>query len=159
MNFILPEAQEKWAPVVGKFIIEFGHCESAVTEIIRLSVMVGHFKILRSLNFSKKMGLAKATLLDWNPSQTNEINNSFQQLNAIAQRRNIVAHNGLSIAIYEAADAEGNFYEIGMSQSYKATDIWLQIEDIDNDTIKLKSINEKLIDWVRKDKVSNISLV
>lgn len=159
MDYISPEAQEKWAPVVGNFIIEFGHCESAVTEILRLSFMAGHFKTLRTLNFSKKMELAKATLLDWNPSQKDEINNFFQQLNAIAQRRNIVAHNGLSVAIYETADAEGNFYEIGMSQSYKATDIWLQIEDIGNDTIKLKSINEKLIDWVRRDKVMNLSLV
>lgn len=158
MNYIPVELQQKWAPVVGDFIIEFGHIESAITEVVRLSVLPAQFKVLRSLNFSKKAELAKAVLEDWNLSESESVKAAFVDLNSIAQRRNIVAHNGFSIAIYESADDDGKFYEVGMSSSYKATEVWLQIGDLQRDTDALKLINEKILDWIQKDRVKNIPL-
>ena len=156
MDYIPAELQQSWAPVVGNFIIEFGHIESAITEVVRLSVLPAQFKTLRTLHFAKKAELAKAVLEDWNPSDCEAVRKFFGDLSNIAQRRNIVAHNGLSIAIHEYADDDGIYYEVGMSKSYKASDVWLQIDDIKRDTDELKFIGEKIIDFIQKDRVKNL---
>jgi len=158
VDYISVDLQQKWAPVVGNFIIEFGHIESTITEIVRLSVLPAQFKILRSLNFSKKIDLVRATLEDWNLTESDSVRKAFTELNEIARRRNTVAHNGFSIAIYESVDDEGKYYEVGMSNSLKATDVWLQIDDLVKDTCALKLINAKLINWIQKDKVKNLIL-
>jgi hypothetical protein len=158
VDYIPIELQQKWAPVVGNLVIEFGHIESTITEVVRLSVLPAQFKILRNLNFSKKADFARAVLEDWNSTDGEFVRKAFAELNEISQRRNIVAHNGFSIAIYESVDDEGKYYEVGMSNSYKATDVWLQIGDLVKDTDALKLINEKLIGWVQKDKIKNLNI-
>ena len=158
MDIIPEELQKIWAPVVGAFILEFGHIESAITEVIRLSFLSTQFKTLRSLPFGKKSELVKALLADWNASESEIVNSSFRELSEITQRRNIVAHNGFSMAIYESPDVDGYHYEFGMTSSHKATEVWLQKEDIERDTIAIKAITQKIINWIQRDKIRNITL-
>lgn len=62
MDFVPKQLREQWAPVVGNFIIEFGHIELALKEVVRLSCLPSQFEMLRSLNFNKTAGLAEAAL-------------------------------------------------------------------------------------------------
>ena len=152
MDFIPKQLREQWAPVVGNFIIEFGHIESAVKEVIRLSVSPSQFEVLRSLNFSKQADLARAALKDWNAESFQSIEDAFSKINDIAKRRNIVAHNGFSISVYESKDGEGMRYEVGMTTAYKAKDIFLQIKDLKLDTDSLVEIHEKIVDWIPRNR-------
>ena len=152
------ELQRVWAPIVGTFILEFGHLESAITEVIRLSFLPTQLKTLNSLPLGKKSELVKALLADWNASETEIVSSTFRELSDITQRRNIVAHNGFSMAIYESPDDDGYHYEFGMTSSHKATEVWLQKEDLERDTIAIKVITEKIINWIQRDKIRNITL-
>ncbi|PVE05133.1 hypothetical protein [Limnohabitans sp. Rim28] len=148
MDFVPKQLRDQWAPVVGNFIIEFGHIESAVKEVVRLSCLPSQFEVLRTLNFIKVADLAEAALKDWNAESFQIIKEAFSEINYIAKRRNIVAHNGFSIAVYESNDGDGMRYEIGMTAAYKAKDIFLQIKDLEQDTKSLTEIHEKIVDWI-----------
>lgn len=152
MDFVPKQLREQWAPVVGNFIIEFGHIELALKEVVRLSCLPSQFEMLRSLNFNKTAGLAEAALKNWNAESFQNIEEIFLNVNDIAKRRNIVAHNGFSIAVYDSKDGDGTHYEVGMSPAHKASDIFLQMKDLERDTNLLVEMHEKIINWIPSSK-------
>lgn len=152
MDFVPKQLREQWAPVVGNFIIEFGHIELAMKEVVRLSCLPSQFKVLCTLNFSKVSELAEAALKDWNSESFQNIEEIFSNINDIAKRRNIVAHNGFSIAVCESKDDDGTHYEVGMTPAHKASDIFLQMNDLERDTNLLVEMHEKIINWIPASK-------
>lgn len=148
MDLIPKDLRDKWAPVVGNFIIEFGHVEIAISEALRMSTTPAQFEVLGKLGYSQRAKLAKAALLAWNPSEEAVIVEEFKTLDEIAKRRNIVAHNGFSVAIYESKDGDGMFYEFGMTPTYKASDVFLQIKDLESDTAELMEVHDKIISYI-----------
>jgi hypothetical protein len=157
MQNISDEIRQKWALVIGNFIITLGSIESTVTEIIRLSALPAQIKILTNLNFGRKAELVKAVLEDWNRLDDESVKDIFNKLSEIIKRRNIVAHNGFSIAFYETPEDDEDYYEVGLENSNRRTDVWLQIEDLQRDIDTLNLIYGKLIYWIQKDKVKNLS--
>ena len=145
MDLIPKDLRDKWAPVVGNFIIEFGHVEIAISEALRMSTTPVQFEVLEKLGYTQRAKLAKAALVEWNPSEEAAIVKEFKALDEIAKRRNIVAHNGFSVAIGESKDGDGMFYEFGMTPTYKASDVFLQIRDLVLDTEELLKVHEKII--------------
>jgi hypothetical protein len=148
MDLIPKELRDKWAPVVGNFIIEFGHVEIAISEALRMSTSPAQFDVLVKLGYSQRAKLAKAALIEWNPNEEAVIVEEFKTLDEIAKRRNIVAHNGFSLLISEAKDGDGMFYEFGMTPTYKASDVFLQIRDLVLDTEELLKVHEKIISYI-----------
>jgi hypothetical protein len=150
------ELHQKWALAIGNFIIAFGNIESTLTEIIRLSALPEQIRVLTSLNFGRKAELVKAVLDDWNPLDIESIKEAFDKLRTITKNRNIVAHNGFSIALFEPLEGGEYFYEIGMANSRDSKYELLQIEDLQHDTETLSLIDGNLISWIQKDRVKNL---
>jgi hypothetical protein len=148
LDLIPKELRDKWAPVVGNFIIEFGHIEIAISEAIRMSSSPAQFDVMVKLGFSQRAKLAKAALIEWNPNEEVAIVKEFKTLDEIAKRRNIVAHNGFSVVIGESKDGDGMFYEFGMTPTYKASDVFLQIKDLESDTAELMEVHDKIISYI-----------
>jgi hypothetical protein len=148
MELMPKELRAKWAPVVGNFIIEFGHIEIVISEIVRFSSLPTQFETLKDLRFQLRANLAKAALIHWHADSKQAIQSDFGELSAIAKRRNVVAHNGFSVAIYEPEGGGKFFYEFGMSRSYKPDDVLLQIQDLETDTATLTAIHDRLVDWI-----------
>ena len=156
LDKIPDDIHQKWALAIGKFIIAFGTIESTITEVIRLSALPAQIQVLTNLNFAKKAELVVAVLQDWNPFDTQSIKGAFDKLSIITKRRNIVAHNGFSIAFFESLDGGEDFYEVGMAKPHNSRGVWLQIEDLQRDTEALKLIDGNLIGWIQKDRVKNL---
>jgi hypothetical protein len=148
MKLMPEELRAKWAPVVGNFIIEFGHIEIVISEIVRFSSLPAQFETLKDLRFQLRANLAKAALIQWHAESKQTIQSDFGELSTIAKRRNIVAHNGFSLAIYEPEGDGKFFYEFGMSRSYKPDDVMLQIKDLETDTATLTAIHNRLVGWI-----------
>ena len=145
LDLIPKDLRDKWAPVVGNFIIEFGHIEIAISEVLRMSSSPAQFEVFVKLGYSQPAKLAKAALINWSPNEETAIHEDFKRLDEIARRRNIVAHNGFALTISESKDGDGYFYEFGMMPTYKASDVFLQIQDLETDTAKLLEIHDKII--------------
>ncbi|MBD8049395.1 hypothetical protein [Limnohabitans radicicola] len=148
------ELRAEWAPIVGNFIIEFGELESAISEVVRLSSTPSQFEILYTLNFVKRLDLAEAALVEWNNHSKELIKEAFKKIRDVVAKRNIIAHNGFSINIYELEGGETR-YEFGMTPSYKQSSIWLTKEHLERDTALLVEFIKSIIEWIPKDCVAN----
>ena len=130
MEPIPNQLRDEWASIIGNFIIEFGNLESAISEVVRLSSLPNQFDILINLSFSKRVDLAEVALIEYNQNSKDDIKHSFKKIREITKRRNIIAHNGFSIAIHEMENQK-NHYEIGMTAAYKQNNIWLSKGDLE----------------------------
>ncbi len=150
MDLIPSKLRAEWAPIVRNFIIEFGGLESVISEVVRLSSTPSQFNILCNLNFSKRVDLAEAALIEWNNDSKKIVSDSFKKIREITGKRNIVAHSGFSVAIYEL-DNGGTHYKFGMAPTYKKSELWLTKEHLERDTALLANLSALIIEWIPKD--------
>jgi hypothetical protein len=147
MELIPNQLRDEWASIIGNFIIEFGNLESAISEVVRLSSLPNQFNILINLSFSKRVDLAEVALIEYNQNNKNDIKHAFIKIREITKRRNIIAHNGFSITIYEMENQK-NHYEFGMTTAYKQNNIWLSKGDLECDILSLVELGNNVIGWV-----------
>lgn len=106
--------EEKWAPLIGRFILEFANIEDSihhVTSCHLAGTIIEHSDINEKLgariNLCKK--ILDASVQD--QRQKIKIQKCFKGINDLVQIRHLLAHNALSIVFEEGND--GHFRLIG----------------------------------------------
>lgn len=139
------EEKKLWAIAVGEFIIEFGGMESLITEVVRRTPPERSFPALRKLNFETRAKLALSALKLLHPQTVQELDLDFELLDEIRTRRNVIAHNGFTVAVYESLEEEKFLFRFGLSDVYKREAVFLEISHLKDDTRNLKSIYSRLL--------------
>jgi len=139
------EEKRLWAIAIGEFIIEFGGIESLVTEVVRRATPERSFPALRKLNFETRANLALSALTQSHASLEQELAVDFDLLDAIRKRRNVIAHNGFTVAVYELPNEENFMFRFGMSDIYKKEAVFLEISHLEDDTRDLAKIYSRLL--------------
>jgi len=96
--------REKWAPLVGRFILEFGEIEN-VTYFALLQLPKDQiFSTTSTLPFGKRVDLVRE-LVSGNEKIPKDLGTQFEEelkaAKKLAEMRNIVAHSPLLMKIYE----------------------------------------------------------
>jgi len=142
--------EEKWAPLIGRFILEFANIEDSihlVTSYHLAGTIIEHSDINERLgirlNLCKK--ILEASVED--QCQKIKIQACFNCIQDLVQTRNLLAHNALSIVFEEGND--GHFRQIGpVIAGRKNINITIDFESLTAKLADLRSHRLELRDFV-----------
>ncbi|ATM78121.1 hypothetical protein CRN79_20825 [Serratia fonticola] len=135
---------EKWAPVVGKFVLGFGSLEHHTYTLLKKHVEPIALKYTSNLPFKTRVKFLRDIFV------SNETNHKYSQLYTacmdsiieLIDMRNLIAHNPLFLVFYE--EPEDRVYDEAIG-SYKKIDELILYEDLVKAVNKIESIEHELI--------------
>lgn len=148
------ELREDWSRAIGEFILGMGDIEDLMNEVLRWAFKGNFFNLLKKNNLSGKCDLAKEIYKKWCPNETEKINALFEELSALRGKRNVVAHNGLSVEIYVNEDSDKHIFEFSLSDMYKPDKAGINLSTLQADATTLNSIYENLLALIPENKES-----
>lgn len=148
------ELREDWSNAIGEFILGMGDIEDLMNELLRWAFQGNFFNLISKNNLSNKCNLAKEVYKKWRPSESQKINTLFEELSVLRGKRNLVAHNGISVEIYVNENTDKHIYEFSLSDMYKPDKTGINLSTLKADTITLNSIYENLLALIPDNKES-----
>ncbi len=149
-----PELREDWSKAIGEFILGMGEIEDLMNEVLRWAFQGNFFNLLRKNNLSSKCDLAKEVYKNWCPSEAGKVNALFEELSILRGKRNVVAHNGISVEIYASEDSDKHIFEFSLSDIYKPDKTGISLSTLKADAASLNSIFETLLELIPENKES-----
>jgi len=148
------ELRDDWSRAIGEFILGMGDIEDLINEVLRWAFQGNFFNLIRKNNLSSKCDLAKEVYKKWCPSEALKINAFFEELSVLRGKRNVVAHNGISVEIYVNEDSDKHIFEFSLSDIYKPDKSGINLSTLEADATNLKSIYENLLALIPENKES-----
>lgn len=102
----LEEELDTWALGIGRFLTHFASCERWTYDFIRTFGSVELRESVADSPLGVRGRIARAILRDMQPVDpyARRIEEAFIELTVLARSRNIVAHNGPMVQVYERQD-------------------------------------------------------
>lgn len=148
------ELREDWSKAIGEFILGMGDIEDLMNEVLRWAFQGNFFNLISKNNLSSKCDLAKEVYKKWCPSEAQKINSFFEELSVLRGKRNVVAHNGISVEIYVNEDSDKHIFEFSLSNIYKPDKAGINLSTLKADATTLNSIYENLLALIPENKES-----
>jgi hypothetical protein len=148
------ELREDWSRAIGEFILGMGDIEDLMNEVLRWAFQGSFFNLFSKNNLSSKCDLAKEVYKKWCPSEAQKINSFFEELSVLRGKRNVVAHNGISVEIYVDEDSDKHIFEFSLSDMYKPDKAGINLSTLQADATTLNSIYENLLALIPENKES-----
>jgi hypothetical protein len=99
---------DKWAPVLGRFMIAFGSIESSVNELLRQQCSEAQMKFVLTLMLTARCTLLRHMLAERKVSDEARaiLLGTLNEVEGLSKTRNIVAHNPLVLSMFKADDQQ-----------------------------------------------------
>ncbi|MFC0225667.1 hypothetical protein [Serratia aquatilis] len=135
---------EKWAPVVGRFVLGFGSLEHQTYILLKRLVEPVTLKYTSNLPFKTRVKFLREIIL------SDQTNNKYSQryikcidsIIELIDMRNLIAHNPLFLVYYE--DPEDSIYDEAIG-SYKKINELILYEDLVKAVEKIENIENEFI--------------
>lgn len=143
------DEEKKWVPLIGQFIFDFANIEDYLHQVIQYylsSTQIRSDDISTSL--PKRISLFKRILLSnvvKEPAKQKIFEETINQILELVEIRNLVAHNSLSLSLYEK---DGNFHVSGFEISGRKKDKFLTYDDLKEKSVQLNSCRKKLSEFM-----------
>jgi len=97
---------EKWAPIVGKFMIAFGSIEKCVNELLRHQCGEAHMRFALTLMLAQRFKLLRELLSERSLSDVarSVLIANLDDAQELVRTRNLVAHNPLVLSMFHHDD-------------------------------------------------------
>jgi hypothetical protein len=155
MKEMMPsKLREDWSKAIGEFVLGMGEIEDLMNQVLRWAFQGNFFSLLKKNNLSSKCDLAKEVYKKWCPSEIGQINTLFEELSILRVKRNVVAHNGISVEIYASEDSDKHIFEFSLSDMYKPDKAGINLLTLKADATTLNSIYENLLALIPENKES-----
>ena len=107
MKTFKTEGKEKWAQLIGLIIIEFGEIERITIRCLRTFPSENIISSVIGMKLSSRVDLICSILESkFSNGETNKIIPLLKKAKKLAEKRNILAHNPMSLDIYENEEGE-----------------------------------------------------
>lgn len=104
---------EKWSPLVGKFVIEFGAAESFLDNLLREHTTEEKYNHAKNLSLSKRIpliiNLIKKSTMENDLSSA--LITTLKRIDNIRHPRNIIAHNTVKLVFWVDSEPSDDPYE------------------------------------------------
>ena len=107
----LVDLSHKWAVEIGRIFIAFGSIESATHECLRRIPRDPIYSIAKRLTFAQRIDLLEVILNSMEESKAVRLSVLLKQASRLAEQRNLIAHNPLSLDIYTSDVGEHSIRE------------------------------------------------
>ncbi|MFT2792932.1 hypothetical protein ACMV5I_23085 [Serratia sp. T13T92] len=131
---------EKWAPVVGKFVLGFGSLEHHTYILLKKHVEPIVLKYTSNLPFKTRIKFLRNIFVNHKYSQ--RYTACMDSIIELIDMRNLIAHNPLFLVFYE--EPEDRVYDEAIG-SYKKINELILYEDLVKAVNKIESIEHELI--------------
>lgn len=115
---------DKWAPVLGNFMIAFGYIESNVNGLLKLWCEPAIYGLVSRQMLRQRLDMleALAKVREYGPGNSEVMAHNIAVARKLAQERNVIAHNPLMLRFFdpesvspEAIDELEDFYDPNMT--------------------------------------------
>lgn len=151
------QAYDDWCLAIGKFMLWFASIEESTFVLLKELPTENIFEATISLQFGQRVDLLLAVASDSNkvmPSTKNALIEKLKLAKNISEKRNLVAHNPLSVDIYKHKSEE-EYKIVERIRSLKNQKKVIEIEELRELGVNTKKLALELNDLVNEVLVAN----
>lgn len=137
MDVMFDKAESEWAPLIGKFIVDFVMIDDAMFDLIDKNQHRLTDKELKNLEkFKTRVRLFKKVLKAYlEPKSAKQLDEVMKKISSLYQIRNLVAHNSLTF-VYEQLPNQ-KMTVVGFQVNGRKSDLSINITDLETKSQEL----------------------
>lgn len=130
MDVMFNQAENEWAPLIGKFIVDFVMIDDAMFDLINKNQHRLTDKELKDLEkFKSRVRLFKKVLKTYlQPTSVKQLDEVIRKISDLYVIRNLLAHNSLTFAYEQLADQQMTV--IGFQVNGRKSDLSINITEL-----------------------------
>jgi hypothetical protein len=148
MDVMFDQAENEWAPLIGKFIVDFVMIDDAMFDLINKNQHKLTDKELEDLEkFKARVSLFKKVLKTYlEPTSAKQLDDVMRKISDLYVIRNLLAHNSLTFAYEQLPDQKMTV--VGFQVNARKIDLSINITELNEKAQELAAQRARFSDLI-----------